>query len=75
LRVFVFGSQTRQSLGAFAGDPEGSMLPEKFGPWRLIWTVPRNAALPHGVARLPIERAIAATGFQLYRFKPGSEPA
>jgi len=70
MRIFVFRSQSRQSLCAFAGDMTGGRLPEKFGPWRLVTTVPRGAALPHGVPRLGIEKAIVDEGFQLYRIKP-----
>jgi len=69
MRIFVFRSQTRQSLCAFAGDMAGSRLPEKFGPWRLVTTVPRGAALPHSVPRLGVERAIVGEGFQMYRLK------
>jgi len=75
MRIFVFRSQTRRSLCAFAGDMTGSQLPEKFGPWRLINTVPRGGALPHSVPRPGIERAIASEGFQLYRIKAQGEEA
>ena len=75
MRVFEFRSQTRQSLGAFAGDADGSLLPEKFGPWRLIWTAPRNAALPYEVARPAVQRAIAERGYQLYRLKVKDDAA
>lgn len=70
MRIFVFRSQTRRSLCAFAGDVDGARLPEKFGPWRLIATVPRGVGLPHSVPRPGIERAILGEGFQLYRVKP-----
>jgi hypothetical protein len=72
MRIFVFRSQSRNSLCAFAGDIAGSRLPEKFGPWRRVATVPRGVALPHGVARQPVEEAITAEGFQLYRIKAKS---
>jgi hypothetical protein len=75
MRIFVFKSHTRASLCAFAGDMAGSQLPEKFGPWRLINTVPRGGALPHNVPRIGIERAIASEGFQLYRVKAQAEEA
>ena len=73
MRIFVFRSQTRKGLCGFAGDVEGSQLPEKFGPWRLMLTVPRGDKLPHKVPRLGIERTIAAEGFQLYRVKATEE--
>ena len=69
MRIFVFRSHSRPGLGAFAGDNAGNRLPEKFGPWRLVATVPHNVALPHGVARPGIETAILGEGFQLYRLK------
>jgi hypothetical protein len=72
MRIFVFRSLSRHSLCAFAGDSVGSRLPEKFGPWRLIATVPRGFALPHSVPRPGIERAIVGEGFQLYRVKTKS---
>jgi len=61
VRIFVFESQTRQGLNAFAGDIAGSRLPERVGPWRLISGSPSGSAL--------IERAIGSTGFQLWRLK------
>lgn len=67
MRIFVFKSQTRQNLCAFAGEMDGALLPQKFGPWRLMNTVPRGGALPHEVPRLGVERAIVHEGFQLFR--------
>ena len=69
MRIFVFKSQSRQNLCAFAGDMVGSRLPEKFGPWRLINTAPRNGALPHDVPRSAVERAIMLEGYQMFRMK------
>jgi hypothetical protein len=69
MRIFVFKSQSRPNLCAFAGDMVGSRLPEKFGPWRLINTAPRGGALPHDVPRSAVERAIMIEGFQMFRMK------
>lgn len=69
MRIFVFESQTRQGLNAFAGDIAGSRLPERVGPWRLISGSPSGSALPHSISRRTIERAIGSTGFQLWRLK------
>jgi hypothetical protein len=73
MRVFIFKSQTRQNLCAFAGDMAGSRLPEKYGPWRLINTAPRGGALPYDVPRPAIERAITLEGFQMFRMKAPEE--
>ncbi len=75
MRVFVFRSHSRPGLGAFAGDTGGTRLPEKFGPWRLVATVPHGISLPHGVARPAIEDAIQGEGFQLYRLKADAPAA
>lgn len=69
MRIFVFVSQTRQDLHAFAGDLVGSKLPDRVGPWRLLRGVPPGSALPHGISRSAVERAIGAEGFQLWRLK------
>lgn len=69
MRIFVFRSETRDNLRAFAGDMVGTRLPAKFGPWRLTNTVPRGGSLPHDVSRSNVERAIMREGFQLFRFK------
>ena len=67
MRIFVFESQSRQGLHAFAGDIAGSRLPDRVGPWRLIAGSPPGELLPHGIPRRMIERAIGAEGFQLWR--------
>jgi hypothetical protein len=74
MRIFVFKSESRPNLSAFAGDSVGARLPEKFGPWRLMNTAPRGGALPHNVFRPPVEKAIMLEGFQLFRVK-ANEPA
>ena len=69
MRIFVFELQTRMGLHAFAGDIAGSRLPARVGPWRLIHGSPPGGSLPHGIPRRPIERAIVADGFQMWRLK------
>jgi len=69
MRLYVFRSDANGDLRAFAGDIEGSMLPERFGPWHLVGAVAPDAAPPHGLSRQGIERAIGAEGFQLWRLK------
>ena len=36
MRIFLFESQTRDGLHAFAGDIAGTRLPDRVGPWRLV---------------------------------------
>ena len=69
MRIFLFRSQSRDSLCAFAADSTGSRLPEKFGPWRCVGVVRQGAPLPHNVPRPAVESAILGEGFQLYRLK------
>ncbi len=69
MRIFIFQSETKQELRAFAGDMTGSKLPGRFGPWRLVRAAPLGVALPHRIARPGIERAILTDGFQLWRLK------
>lgn len=69
MRIFVFKSETRGALRAFAGDHAGTRLPERFGPWRLIGQIPTGAPLPHKIPRPGIEEAIQSEGFQLWRRK------
>ncbi len=69
MRIFVFESQTRQGLHAFAGDIAGSKLPDLVGPWRLISGSPPGGELPHKLPRRMIERAIVADGFQMWKLK------
>ena len=69
MRIFLFESQTRDGLHAFAGDIAGTRLPGRVGPWRLVSGSPPGASLPHGIPRRMIERAIGVEGFQLWRLK------
>ncbi len=69
MRIFVFASETREGLHAFAGDKMGTRLPSQVGPWRLLFGSASGGSLPHGVQRGPIERTILAEGFQLWRRK------
>ena len=69
MRIFIFQSESKQDLRAFAGDMIGSRLPSRFGPWRLVRAAPPGVALPHQIPRPGIERAIIAEGFQLWRLK------
>lgn len=70
MRLFMFSSQARQDLHAFAGDESGSKLPAKYGPWGLTGTLSAREAPPHKFSRRAIEQAINSEGFQLWRMKP-----
>jgi hypothetical protein len=70
MRIFIFMSQVKDDLHAFAGDESGSKLPAKYGPWGLTGTLGSRAVPPHKFSRHVIEQSIANQGFQLWRTKP-----
>jgi hypothetical protein len=70
MRLFMFTSQARQDLHAFAGDESGTKLPAKYGPWGLTDTLNSRETPPHKFSRRAIENAISTDGFQLWRMKP-----
>jgi hypothetical protein len=65
--IYIFKSETRNELHAFADDQRGSRLPEHHGPWTAIGIVGEHKAPPHGISRKTIEDAIDGKGFQLWR--------
>jgi hypothetical protein len=67
VRIFVFKSESRPDLQAFAGNEGGSKLPEHHGPWTATAVVGATATLPHNFSRRTIEQAIEKEGFQLWR--------
>jgi hypothetical protein len=70
MRLYMFTSQAKSGLHAFAGDDQGSKLPPKFAPWDLTGTLASRSAPPHNFSRQDIERAVEADGFQLWRMRP-----
>ncbi len=70
MRIFMFTSQSKSDLHAFAGDESGSRLPEKYAPWGLTGTLGTRSSPPHNFPRRAIEDSIAKDGFQLWRMKP-----
>jgi hypothetical protein len=70
MRLYIFKSDAKRELRAFAGDVAGSKLPGQFGPWEAIGVVSSDRDPPHNLPRDEIERAIADCGFQLWRLKP-----
>lgn len=69
MRIYVFKSETRKELRAFAGDPSGDLLPKQHGPWTATGVIAEDRAPPHGFSRDAIEKAIDAEGFQLWRVR------
>jgi hypothetical protein len=67
MRIYIFKSETRQELHAFAGDPIGSKLPKQHGPWTVTGIIAAERAPPHNFSRAAIEEAIQGEGFQLWR--------
>lgn len=72
MRIFMFTSQAKADLHAFAGDESGSRLPEKYAPWNLTGSLGGRAAPPHNFSRRTIEQSIEKEGFQLWRMRPKS---
>jgi hypothetical protein len=72
MRLYIFKSDAKSELRAFAGDLTGSKLPDQFRPWHAIGIVGPEKAPPHGLSRKDIERAIDTDGFQLWRMKKPS---
>jgi hypothetical protein len=69
MRIYIFKSEARTGLRAFAGDPMGSKLPQNHGPWTVTGVVGVDRAPPHNFSRDAIELAISNAGFQLWRFR------
>ena len=67
MRIYIFKSETRKELRAFAGDPIGSKLPQNHGPWTVTGVVGPDKDPPHNFSRNVIEEAIDVEGFQLWR--------
>jgi hypothetical protein len=67
MRIYIFKSETRNGLRAFAGDLVGSKLPQEHGPWTATGAVGPDKAPPYNFSRDAIEEAIDAEGFQLWR--------
>jgi hypothetical protein len=69
MRFYIFKSETRNELRAFAGDSVGSKLPKSHGPWTVTGVVAAESAPPHSLSREVIEQAIDVDGFQLWRLR------
>lgn len=67
MRIFIFKSEARPELRAFAAELDGTRLPKQFRPWRAIGAIAPDRAPPHALSRRVIEQAIETQGFQLWR--------
>jgi hypothetical protein len=67
MRIFIFKSEARPDLRAFAAELDGSGLPKQFRPWRAVGAIAPDRNPPHGLSREVIEQAIKTQGFQLWR--------
>jgi hypothetical protein len=72
MRLYIFKSDAKIELRAFAADLTGSKLPDQFRPWHAIGVVGPGKDPPHSLSRQDIERAIDTQGFQLWRMKTTS---
>ena len=73
MRIYIFKSETRKGLRAFAGDPGGSKLPSQHGPWTVTGVVAPGRDPPCNFSRDAIQEAIDAEGFQLWRLSKKTE--
>jgi hypothetical protein len=73
VRLYIFKSESRQGLRAFAGDLTGSRLPQQHGLWTVFGVVRPDADPPHNFSRVSIEQAIGTNGFQLWRLSAKAE--
>jgi hypothetical protein len=69
MQIYMFTSEASPTLNAFAGDPDGSKLPESHGPWGPAGSIRSDQHPPHRFSRAKIEEAIKLIGFQLWRVK------
>ena len=69
MRIYVFKSQSRAKLRAFASDPDINRLPQQHGPWTVTGIIGPTSDPPYKLSRDTIEKAIDAEGFQLWRLR------
>jgi len=73
MRIYMFRSETKPELQAFAGDEVGTMLPKNHGPWKVTGIVGTTSEPPHKISRDTIEEAIDTHGFQMWRMAKKAE--
>ena len=73
MRIFIFKSQQKPGLCAFAEDRSGATLPTQFAPWQGTGVITEEKKPPFTLPRAEIEDAIRTKGFQLWRIKAKEE--
>jgi len=73
MRIYIFKSESKSELQAFAGDVAGSRLPEHHGPCTVTGIIGPTSPPPHKISRETIEQAIGNQGFQLWRMAKKAE--
>ncbi len=66
MRIYVFKSETRKELRAFATDPRGDLLPRQHGPWTATGVIAEDRAPPYGFSRGDIENALDSSGLPTF---------
>ena len=69
MRIYIFRSEARPELQAFADDRWGRNLPRQFAPWHVTGVITEDRHPPFRLPRREIEAAIAANDYQLWRIK------
>jgi hypothetical protein len=69
MNIFIFRSENNRELRAFSNDKGGLNLPSQFRPWHAVGVVKPESPPPNNLSRDVIEKALADTGFQLYKLK------
>jgi hypothetical protein len=57
MRIYVFKSEAKRRLRAFASDPEVNKLPRQHGPWTVTGTISPDNDPPYNFSRDAIEKA------------------
>jgi hypothetical protein len=70
MQIYIFKSDAKAGLQAFAADVGGSKLPDQLGPWSAVGVIGPEKDPPHKLPRAQIEQALDDQGFQLWRIKP-----
>ena len=73
MRIYIFKSETKKELRAFAGEQDGSKLPQQHGPWTVTGVIGPEKVPPYKFSREAIEEAIDTEGFQLWRLSKKTE--
>ena len=61
MHIFMFKSDAKGELNAFAGDPQGSKLPPQHGPWQATGVIRPDKEPPHKFSRMSYSDNFAYT--------------